>query len=91
MTLNTDYTLKYTKNTKADTEGTVTVSFKGNYKGTPAKQMNFYINPRDISEVTVTSKDKVYSAKANSRKSAPVLKDTDGNPSEDYKRIYHQK
>ena len=78
MTVNTDYTLKYTKNTKADTEGTVTVTFKGNYKGTPAKQMNFYINPKDIAEVTVISKDKVYSTKANAWKSVPVLTDTDG-------------
>ncbi|MDO4194457.1 MAG: Ig-like domain-containing protein, partial [Erysipelotrichaceae bacterium] len=78
MTANTDYSLKYTKNTKADTEGTVTITFKGNYKGTPTITKQFYINPKDISTVSITSKDKVYSNKANAWKSAPVLKDTDG-------------
>ncbi len=77
----TDYTLKYANNKKV-TDGsvskfpTVTVTFKGNYKGTVTK--NFFIDPKPISAVTITSKDKVYSTKANAWKSAPVLKDTDG-------------
>ena len=90
MTVNTDYTLKYTKNTKADTEGTVTITFKGNYKGTPSITKTFRINPKDISTVSISSKDKVYSNKANAWKSAPVLKDTDGKALKagtDYEKI----
>ena len=78
MTVNTDYTLKYTKNTKANTKGTVTITFKGNYKGTPSKVLTFDIRPKDIREVTITAKDKECSTKANAWKSAPVLKDTNG-------------
>ena len=78
MTSGTDYTLKYTNNTKANTEGKVLITFKGNYKGTPSKTFTFSISPKEISTVTITSKDKVYSSKANAWKSAPVLKDTDG-------------
>ncbi|MCR5448496.1 MAG: leucine-rich repeat protein [Solobacterium sp.] len=77
----TDYTLKYADNKKV-TDGsvskwpTVTITFKGNYKGTVRR--DFFIDPKPLDLVTITAKDKVYSAKANAWKSAPVLKDTDG-------------
>ncbi len=77
----TDYTLKYANNKKVTDEfvskwPTVTVTFKGNYKGTDT--IDFFIDPKPIDLVSIVSKDKVYSAKANAWKSAPVLKDTDG-------------
>ena len=77
----TDYTLKYADNKKV-TDGsvskwpTVTITFKGNYKGTVRR--DFFIDPKPLDLVTITAKDKVYSAKANAWKSAPVVKDTDG-------------
>ena len=77
----TDYTLKYTNNKKVTDESvsrwpTVTITFKGNFKGAVTK--DFFIDPKPLDQITITSKDKVYSAKANAWKSAPVLKDTDG-------------
>ncbi|MCR5448480.1 MAG: leucine-rich repeat protein, partial [Solobacterium sp.] len=77
----TDYTLKCADNKKVTDESvskwpTVTITFKGNYKGTVRR--DFFIDPKPLDLVTITAKDKVYSAKANSWKSAPVLKDTDG-------------
>jgi len=81
LTEGTDYTLKYTDNKKV-TDGsvskwpTVTITFKGNYRGTVRRE--FPIDPKPLSAVTITAKDKVYSTKANAWKSAPVLKDTDG-------------
>ena len=77
----TDYTLKYANNKKVTDEfvskwPTVTITFKGNYKGTVRR--DFFIDPKPLDLVTITAKDKVYSAKANAWKSAPVLKDTDG-------------
>ena len=78
LTEGIDYTVKYSNNTKADTFGTALITYKGNYKGTKPVPITFYIEPKDISDITITSKDKVYSAKANAWKSAPVLKDTDG-------------
>ena len=77
----TDFTVKYENNKAVTTSSTsklpsVTITFKGNYKGTVRR--DFYINPKDISTVSISSKDKVYSSKANAWKSAPVLKDTDG-------------
>ena len=78
MEVNKDYSLKYTNNKKSYTAGKVLITFKGNYKGTPSVTKNFLINPKDISEVDISSKDKVFSDKANAYKSAPVLKDTDG-------------
>ena len=77
----TDYTVKYANNKAVTTPNTsklptVTVTFKGSYKGTVTR--DFYIDPKPLNQVTITSKDKVYSAKANAWKSVPVLKDTDG-------------
>ena len=77
----TDYTLKYANNKKVTDEfvskwPTVTITFKGNYKGTVRR--DFFIDPKPLDLVTITAKDKVYSTKANAWKSAPVLKDTDG-------------
>ena len=77
----TDYTLKYADNKKVTDESvskypTVTITFKGNYKGTVRR--DFFIDPKPLDLVTITAKDKVYSAKANVWKSAPLLKDTDG-------------
>ena len=77
MTEGTDYTVKYTNNTKVGT-GTATITFKGNYKNAPAAVKTFNITPKDISTVNISVKDKVYSSKANGYKSKPTLKDLDG-------------
>ena len=92
LTEGTDYTVKYSKNTKANTEGTAVISFKGNYKGTPFVTRTFYIQPKDISEVTVTAKDMIYTTKAGKYKSTPVLTDTDGKKLKagtDYEKVYN--
>ncbi len=91
LTEGTDYTVKYSKNTKANTEGTAVITFKGNYKGTPSVTRTFYIQPKDISEVTVTAKDMIYTTKAGKYKSTPVLTDTDGKKLKagtDYEKVY---
>ena len=73
-----DYTVKYSNNTKANAYGMAVITFKGNYKGSSPIPVTYYIKPKDISEVTMTVKDKVYSSKANGYKSKPVLKDVNG-------------
>ena len=79
LTLGTDYTVKYGKNNKVGAEtGSVTITFKGNYKGNAKLTKKFEIKTKDFSEVTITAKDLVVSAKAGKYKSTPVLKDTDG-------------
>ncbi|MBQ6223407.1 MAG: hypothetical protein IJJ44_12415, partial [Solobacterium sp.] len=78
LTEGKDYTVKYFNNTKANTEGKAVITFKGNFKGSSPIPVTFYIKPKDISEVTMTVKDKVYSSKANGYKSKPVLKDVNG-------------
>ncbi len=78
LTAGKDYTVKYTANTKAGANGKATVTFKGNFKGTPALTFYFAITPKDIAETAVTVKDVVYSSTAGKYRSAPSLKDTDG-------------
>ncbi len=73
----TDYSLKYTGNTKAGV-GKVTVTFKGNCKGTPAIVKEFTITPQDLSVTTMTAKDVLYSTKAGGYRVKPVLKDLNG-------------
>ena len=78
LTLGTDYTVKYINNTKAGSEGMVTVTFTGNYKGTPAVTKSFHVEPKHIIDTTITVKDIVLNTKAGKYKSAPVVTDTDG-------------
>ena len=78
MTEGVDYTVKYKNNTKANTYGTAEIIFKDNYKGTASVKRQFFIQPKDISGISIAAKDKVYSAKANAWKSMPVLTDADG-------------
>ena len=79
LTLGTDYTVKYGKNNKVGVEtGSVTITFKGNYKGNAKLTKKFDIKTKDFNEVTITAKDLVVSTKAGKYKSTPVLKDTDG-------------
>ncbi|MCR5229195.1 MAG: DUF4838 domain-containing protein [Solobacterium sp.] len=73
-----DYTVKYSSNTKTGT-GKAVLTFRGNFKGTPAQTVYFEITPKDIRETAVTVKDIVYS-RAGKYKSTPSLKDTDGKP-----------
>ncbi len=89
----TDYTLKYANNKAVTTSNTsklpaVTVTFKGNFKGT-AGSKNFNILPKDISTVSITAKDLVY--KKGKYQSTPVLTDTDGKKLKagtDYEKTY---
>ena len=81
LTLGKDYTLAYANNKAVTTEKTkklptVTVKFKGNYKGSRAEI--FEIIGQSLEELTIFVKDKVYSTKKNAWKSAPVIKDLDG-------------
>ncbi|GEM_PF-5900898 len=78
LTLNKDYTVKYGKNNKANTTGTLTVTFKGNYKGTTNLTKEFAIGAKPISDVTAAAKDVLSSNKAGKFRSTPVLTDTDG-------------
>ena len=57
----TDYTLKYANNKKVTDEfvskwPTVTITFKGNYKGTVRR--DFFIDPKPLDLVTITAKDR---------------------------------
>ncbi len=61
LTKGTDYTVAYENNTNAGT-GTVTVTGKGNYKGTLTKE--FTITPAAIGKVTLESTKMTYTGKA---------------------------
>lgn len=50
LKLNTDYTVKYAKGCKESGKYSVTITFKGNYKGT--KKLNFTIIPKATSKLT---------------------------------------
>ena len=77
-----DYTLSYKNNTKindgtnAKKLPTVTIKGKGNFSGSIA--LNYIIESQDISLLSMTVEDKVYSKKANAYKSAPKIIDLDG-------------
>ena len=75
-----DYTLKYANNKAVTTPDTskrpaVTVTFKGNFKGTAVPE-DFDILPKDIGTVNISAKDLIY--KKGKYQSTPVLTDTDG-------------
>ncbi len=74
----TDFTVKYINNKKANSEGMVTVTFTGNYKGTPSVTKTFHIEPKHIVETEITVKDIVLNTKPGKYRSTPVVKDTDG-------------
>ena len=83
----TDYTLKYTNNKKAGIDGSVKITFKGNFKG--SYEQPFKIAQKDIAAVNITAKDLVY--KKGKYQSTPVLKDTDGKTLKagvDYEKTY---
>ncbi|MBQ1468781.1 MAG: hypothetical protein IIZ27_09925, partial [Solobacterium sp.] len=87
-----DYTLKYGKNNKAgENTGSVTVVYKGSYKGTKNLTKTFDIAPRALREVVGTAKDVLSSSKAGKYKSTPVLTDTNGKKLKagiDYEKTY---
>ena len=78
LKLNTDFTVKYLNNTKADSDGIAVVTFKGNYKGTPSVTKSFSISPKSIAVTTVTVKDIVLNTKAGKYRSTPAVTDTNG-------------
>ncbi|MCD7886272.1 MAG: leucine-rich repeat protein, partial [Clostridiales bacterium] len=71
---NTDYTVKYTKNTNA---GTATVKVTGTDGYTGSVKASFTIAPADLSTCTVTVADATYTGKA--LKPVVTVKDTNGN------------
>ncbi len=75
LTLNSDYTLSYKNNSKLG-EATMTIKGKGSYLGSVT--LSFEIVQRNISDVSITIPDKVYSPKGNAWKSNPVLTDSNG-------------
>ncbi len=88
----TDYTLKYTNNKKVgENTAKVTVTFKGNFKGTPKVEKLYSITPKEMCETTLNAKDIVYTGKAGKYKSTPVITDTDGKTLKagtDYEKAY---
>ena len=73
-----DYTMKVSNNKAADKEGTVTVSFIGNYKSAQKVTKNFRITKKDISDVTVSAADPVWKSKSPKWQAAISVYDTDG-------------
>lgn len=90
-----DYTCTYSNNTSVGLENyakapTITYTFKGNFKGKIVKTFN--IRNMHISNLDVLIPHVVYSTKANSWISKPVIKDANGKPlkdGRDYKVSYY--
>ena len=75
----TDYTLKYSGNTKLTTDtakAKVVVTFKGNYAG--KAEFSYDIVKSSLSNVTVNVADVVFKNKVNRFKAVPKLVDTNG-------------
>ena len=69
----TDYTVSYKNNIKCgQLTATVTLTGKGNYKGTTTRQFN--INPKDISSLRATIPYLNYTYKGSAIKPTPALK-----------------
>ena len=76
LTEGTDYTAKYTNNTNAGT-ATVTITGKGNYKGTASK--TFTINAKAITDTTVTANVVGASFTYNGKDITPQVTVSDGS------------
>ncbi len=92
LTAGKDYKVKYTNNTKlGDNTASFTLTFAGNYKGTPALKQTYSVVGKNIAKTSLTAKDVVWSASAGKYRSTPALKDTDGKALKagtDYQKTY---
>ena len=92
LTAGKDYTVKYANNTKlGDNTASFTLTFTGNYKGTPALKQTYSVVGKNIAKTSLTVKDVVWSASAGKYRSTPALKDTDGKALKagtDYQKTY---
>ena len=80
LTNGTDYVLSYSNNKSVTTAATkkkpsVTVKFKGNYKG--SLKTDFMITPQSLAELTISGVDKVENSGKNKWKSTVVITDLD--------------
>ncbi len=66
-----DYTVSYSDNKNAGNKATVTVSFKGSYKGTASKTLGFTIKPAVLG-TDVTADDLTMAVPKKEKKPAPV-------------------
>mgnify|MGYP002622270124 CR=1 FL=1 len=73
LTMGTDYTVKYAKNTRTGSQATVTVTGKGNYSD--KKTETFTIIPADADNVIATATDITYTGKKAGHTTKVVLKD----------------
>ncbi len=74
-----DFTLKYSNNNKVSAAGknaTVTITGKGNFKGSLTR--TFRVVPSDLANIDMTATDVVYTGKAGKWKPSIVLYDTNG-------------
>lgn len=74
LTEGVDYKLVYKNNKKVGT-ATVTINFIGQFKGTPAKKLEYTITPKQLSmeNTKVTIGDMVYNGKAGTYYSKPIV------------------
>ena len=83
LTEGTDFKVTYKNNTKvadinAKKAPTATVTFLGNYKGTPSKSVKFNITQKDISTVDILASQPVYANKKSNYKAKITLYDANG-------------
>ena len=83
LTEGTDFKVTYKNNTKvadinAKKAPTATVTFLGNFKGTPSKSVKFNITPKDISTVDILAAEPVYASKKGNYKAKITLYDANG-------------
>nr|MCR4961574.1 chitobiase/beta-hexosaminidase C-terminal domain-containing protein [Lachnospiraceae bacterium] len=77
LTEGEDYTLSY-KNNKKLGVATVTITGKGQFAGSERTEY-FSIVKKDISDFSLTAPDVIFANKTGKYKSAPVIKDENGN------------
>ena len=73
-----DYKLSFKNNKEAGTNAAVTVSFLGNYKGSPEVKREFIIERQDLANVHVIAPDVVWKKKAGNYKAKIAVYDQDG-------------
>jgi len=72
LTAGTDYSVKYANNKNANSTAVITVTFKGNYKATPAEQIEFSIKPAELG-TDVLARNLAVVATGRAQKPVPVL------------------
>ena len=84
----TDYTLKYTNNSKVTDNAQMTITFKGSFRG--RKALSFVITPSTLNDVTITAAD-VKTAKTAGCRTTVTITDSNGTrlaPGTDYDKTF---